>query len=483
MDLADIHEEIWIACIPSEVTVPEHTGGNIIMKHFTIRQFMDACRGIWHGPPELLDHPIQGVVTDSRLIKEHDLFVAIAGERVDGHHFIPGIYEKGALCALSQQKLSEPAGPYLLVEDTLQALKDGAEAYRQTLDIPVIGITGSAGKTSTKEMIASVLSQKYQVLKTPGNYNNEIGVPLTLFMIDTHHEAAVLEMGMNHFGEMHRLSKMVRPTHCVFTNIGVAHLEHLGSRNGILKAKMEMFDYASEDAPVFVNGDDDKLIALKDRAVTFGQKSSNQIWADQVENLGLDGIRCLLHAERTKTEVTIPLPGIHMVYNACAGVCVGLSLGLSMAQIKEGIEALKPLSGRSNILHTRHYTLIDDCYNANPVSMCTMLDVLDYALTRKVAILGDMGELGEQSEALHASVGEHLKALHIDVIITIGTLSRALYEAARTASPHALCRHYEDLNQFLSEPELLLKDGDAILVKASHYMQFEQIVTALSCKN
>ena len=138
---------------------------------------------------------------------------------------------------------------------------------------------------------------------------------------------------------------------------------------------------------------------------------------------------------------------------------------------------------RSNILHTRRYTLIDDCYNANPVSMCTMLDVLDYALTRKVAILGDMGELGEQAEALHASVGEHLKALHIDVIITIGTLSRALYEAARTASPHALCWHYEDLNQFLSEAELLLKDGDAILVKASHYMQFEQIVTALSCKN
>lgn len=450
------------------------------MKHFTVRQFMEACRGTWHGPSELLEREIHGVVTDSRYVQKDDLFIAVVGERVDGHRFIPNIYAKGALCAVSQQKLSEPAGPYLLVEDTLQALKDGAEAYRKTLNIPFIGITGSVGKTSTKEMIASVLGQKYQVLKTPGNYNNEIGVPLTLFMIDQNHEAAVLEMGMNHFGEMHRLSKMVRPTHCVFTNIGVAHLEHLGSREGIFKAKSEMLDYAAPDARIFINGDDDKLNVLKDRSVAFGQNSSLQVWADHMENLGLDGIRCRIHADGRYMDVTIPLPGTHMVYNACAGVCVGLSLGLSMEQIQKGIESLKPLNGRSNILHTPHYTLLDDCYNANPVSMCAMLDVLNYALTRKVAILGDMGELGEETKALHASVGEHLEKLRIDMIITIGELSLAIHEAAKKAAPHAACIHYERKEAFLAEADSLLKEGDSVLIKASHYMEFEKIVAALS---
>lgn len=453
------------------------------MKHFTVRQFMEACKGTWYGPLGLLDQEIHGVVTDSRSIQKDDLFIAVVGERVDGHRFIPDIYAKGALCAVSQQKLSEPSGPYLLVEDTLQALKDGAEAYRKTLNIPFIGITGSVGKTSTKEMISSVLEQKYQVLKTPGNYNNEIGVPLTIFMIDQNHEAAVLEMGMNHFGEMHRLSRIVRPTHCVFTNIGVAHLEHLGSRDGIFRAKSEMLDYAAPDARIFINGDDDKLSALKDRSVTFGQNPSLHVWADHMENLGLDGIRCRIHAGDRHMDVMIPLPGTHMVYNACAGTCIGLSLGLSMEQIQKGIESLKPLNGRSNILHTQRYTLMDDCYNANPVSMCAMLDVLDYALTRKVAILGDMGELGEQTETLHASVGEHLKELHIDMVITIGTLSHAIHKAAQTAAPDTLCIHYEEKEAFLKEASSLLKEGDSILIKASHYMKFEQIVAALSEDN
>lgn len=450
------------------------------MKPFTIRQFTEACRGTWHGPDELLARRIQGVTVDSRLVTRNSVFVATVGERTDGHRFIPNIYEKGALCAVSQQELSDPPGPYLLVRDTLQALKDAAEAYRKTLAIPVIGITGSVGKTSTKEMIASILEQRYQVLKTPGNFNNEIGVPLTIFMIDACHEAAVLEMGMNHFGEMHRLSRMVRPTHCVFTNIGVAHLEHLGSRDGILKAKMEMLDYAAENAPIFINGDDDRLIAMKDRAVTFGRNPLNQIRADQVENLGLDGVRCRIHAEGADMDVTIPLPGIHMVYNACAGTCVGRSLGLSMDEIRKGIEALKPLSGRSNILHTARYTLVDDCYNANPVSMCAMLDVLDCALTRKVAILGDMGELGERSEALHASVGTHLKELHLQLLITVGTLSRSIHEAAQKAAPLTRCIHYEDTEEFLADAGTLLEEGDAVLIKASHYMNFERIVSALS---
>lgn len=449
------------------------------MKPFTLQQFTDACGGTYHGPEALLNTPLTGVVIDSRKAVPGSLFVATVGERADGHRFIPDVYAKGAVCAVSQQKLSSPAGPYILVEDTLQALKDGAEAYRKTLDIPVIGITGSVGKTSTKEMVAAVLAQKYSVLKTPGNFNNEIGLPLTIFMIDDCHQAAVLEMGMNHFGEMHRLSKMARPTHCVFTNIGVAHLEHLGSRDGILKAKSEMFDFAAPDAPTFVNGDDDKLITLKDRAATYGLEPSNDVWADGIENLGLDGIRCTIHADGQEISVTIPLPGMHMVYNAMAGACVGLALGLTPEQIKNGIESLKPLSGRSNILHTSRYTLLDDCYNANPVSMCAMLDVLDFSVTRKVAILGDMGELGKEEAALHASVGEHLKDLHIDLLITVGTLSQSIHDAALLAAPWTSCLHFADRDSFLAQADQILKDKDSILIKASHAQGFEYIVNAL----
>ena len=450
------------------------------MKDFTLGQFLDACKGTYYGPSRLLEQKLRGVKVDSRQIQEGDLFLATVGERADGHRFIPQVYEKGALCDVSQQELTDPAGPYILVKDTLQALKDGAEAYRKTLSIPVVGVTGSVGKTSTKEMIAAVLGQKYKVLKTPGNFNNEIGLPLTVFMIEPEHEAAVLEMGMNHFGEMHRLSRIARPTHCVFTNIGVAHLEFLGSRDGILKAKMEMLDYASPDARIFINGDDDKLPAMKDRAETFGLGADNQIHADGLENLGLDGIRCRIHTPDGCLQASIPIPGMHMVYNAMAGVCVGRSLGLTAGQIEAGIRSLAALPGRGHLLHTRRYTLLDDCYNANPVSMTAMLDVLDQALTRKVAILGDMGELGEQSEELHASVGRHLKELSIQVIVTIGTLSAAIHEAAKQASPSSLCIHFPDKEAFLQERSSILQDGDSILIKASHYMGFEQIVSILA---
>lgn len=449
------------------------------MKHFTLNQFVKACNGTFFGPSDILEKEIQGVAVDSRKIEKDFLFVATAGERVDGHRFIPDVYGKGALCAVSQQKFDAPSGPYILVEDSLQALKDGAEAYRRTLDIPVIGITGSVGKTSTKEMIASVLSQKYQVLKTPGNFNNEIGLPLTLFMIDTCHEAAVLEMGMNHFGEMHRLSKMARPDYCFFTNIKNVHLEALGDRDGVLKAKSEMLDFAAPNARIFINGDDDKLITLKNPTGAFGLSPSCSVWADQLENLGLYGIRCRIHTDQGDMTVTVPLPGTHMVYNAMAGTCAGLALGLTLAEIKQGIEALKPIKGRSNILHTARYTLMDDCYNASPTSMKGSLDVLNYATGRKVAILGDMGELGAEEESLHASVGEHLKDLNIDLLITIGTLSAAIHRAAENAAPQTKCIHYADKESFLKDASRILEDNDSILIKASHAQEFEKIVEAL----
>lgn len=449
------------------------------MRRFTLAQFANACHAKYYGDEALLETPLQGVVIDSRKVEKDFLFIAVVGEKVDGHRFIPDVYEKGALCCLSQQVLEHPTGPYLLVEDTLQALKDAAEAYRQTFNIPVIGITGSVGKTSTKEMLASILEQKYCVLKTPGNFNNEIGLPLTIFMIDNCHEAAVLEMGMNHFGEMHRLSKIARPTHCVFTNIGVAHLEFLGSRDGIFQAKTEMLDYANPNAAIFINGDDDKLIQLKEKANSFGLNENNEMYAKEMQELGFDGIRCKICKNELCIDVHIPLSGTHMIYNAMAGAFVGLTLGLTAAQIQAGIESLKPLEGRGRVLHTPNFTLIDDCYNANPISMCAALDILNSSKNRKVAVLGDMGELGKDELKLHASVGEHLKELSIDLVITIGSLSRAIYEAGLSLAPQSQYVHYEKKSDFLATCHDLLKTGDAILIKASHASGFEEIVEFL----
>ena len=235
------------------------------MKHMTLKAIAAACGGTYYGPAENLETVVSGIAIDSRKIETNWLFAATVGERVDGHSFIESCYEKGALCCLGEKEYAYNGHSYIQVTSTFQALKDIAEYYRSTLEIPVVGITGSVGKTSTKEMIASVLGVKFNTLKTAGNFNNEVGLPLTVFNIREEHEAAVLEMGISDFGEMHRLSKVARPNICVITNIGFCHLEFLGDRDGVLRAKSEIFDFAADGAKAIVNGDDDKLRTLNSR--------------------------------------------------------------------------------------------------------------------------------------------------------------------------------------------------------------------------
>lgn len=342
------------------------------MKEMSLIQIARACRGTYVGGEDRKNQEVSGVVIDSRLAAPGYLFAAVKGARVDGHSFIPTVFAKGAAAVLCEQLPEHPAGPCILVDSTLEAIKRLAEYYRSTLAIPVVGISGSVGKTSTKEMIASILSQRYQVLKTEGNFNNEIGLPLTIFRIREEHEAAVLEMGISDFGEMTRLARMARPTICVLTNIGLCHLENLKDRDGILKAKTEMFDQAQPGAQIIVNGDDDKLITLKDtrspRPVFFGLNPELDLYAENIVELGLAGTRCTFVTKAGSFEAQIPIPGRHMVYNALAGTAVGLSLGLTTDEIRAGIESLTPVSGRNNLIHTDKWDILDDCYNANPVS-------------------------------------------------------------------------------------------------------------------
>lgn len=458
------------------------------MKHMTLSEIADACCGIYCGDPAFLDCEVSSVAIDSRKVVKDTLFVAIKGARVDGHSFIPQVMEAGALCSLSEQDLGDVDYPYIRVSSCTEALKDLAEHYRRSLDIKVVGITGSVGKTSTKEMIASVLSEKYNVLKTEGNFNNEIGLPLTVFNIREEHEVAVLEMGISHFGDMKPLAKIARPDVCVITNIGYAHLENLGTRDGILKEKSSMTDYMNPKGSVIFNGDDDKLKSYTSRdgrtPVYFGLTSSCPFHVENIERKGLKGTYAEFVTPTSRFHAYISIPGDHMIYNALAGVAVGYALGMNNEEIAHGIEKLVPIAGRNNLIEAKHYTIIDDCYNANPASMKSSLDVLAYADTRKVAILGDMGELGADELAMHREVGAYAAFKNTDVLVCIGALSKDMAEAAKetvlATEKNMKVFHFDTKEDFYQNMGQILKENDTILVKASHFMEFPEIVKKLS---
>lgn len=461
------------------------------MRGMSLSAMAKACNGIYHGSKEYEGKVITSVTTDSRTVEKGSLFIAIKGAKSDGHDYISGCYEKGALCCISEKELEGIDKPYIQVESSLQALKDLAGFYRDNLDIKVVGITGSVGKTSTKETIAAVLGQKYKVLKTNANFNNEIGLPLTVFRLRDDDEVAVLEMGISDFGEMTRLTKIAKPDICVITNIGICHLENLKTRDGILKAKTEIFKSMNPDGTVILNGDDDKLITIKDvygkKPVFFGIDNKDaDIVADNINNLGLDGMSCTIYGldDNDKTcgmDTVIPVAGYHMVYNAMAASAVGKQLGLTMEQIQAGISSLKTIAGRNNIIRKNGYTVIDDCYNANPVSMKASIDVISTAIGRKVCILGDMFELGENEKQLHYQVGEYLAEKPVDVLITVGELSKMIAKGAadvQLRSDKNKCQIHsfdtkDDLYKQLNE---LIKKNDNILVKASHAMEFTNII-------
>lgn len=462
------------------------------MKNMTLENIEKACGGRYIGTEAEKKTEVLGVVIDSRQVESGYLFVAIPGEKVDGHKFIPDVFAKGAAAVLSEQQLEDPAGPYILVESTTKALRDLAEYYRKSLDIKVVGITGSVGKTSTKEMIASVLSEKYKVLKTEGNYNNEIGLPLTIFKIRAEHEVAVLEMGISEFGEMHRLATMANPDICVITNIGLCHLENLKTRDGILKAKTESFAHLKKDGIAILNGDDDKLSTIRqvgdkepvfygmEEKMEYREDAKKLVYATGVENLGLYGMQARIHTPEGERDVRIPIPGEHNVYNALAATAVGLSLGLSLDQISSGILKAKTIGGRTNLLNTGSMTVIDDCYNANPVSMKASIDVLATAEGRKIAVLGDMGELGENEKKLHYEVGEYLAKKEIDVLFCAGELSEEIAKAAQKESKTCEVYYFKTRDALLEQLLPFLKKGDTVLVKASHFMEYPKIVKALT---
>ena len=453
------------------------------MRNMTPENIAAACGGVLSGCEALSGQEMTMVITDSRKAIPGSLYIPMKGAR-DGHDFIAAAFKNGAVLTLTEREEAAEGFPFIKVERTDIAIQRIAEFYRKQFDIPVVGITGSVGKTSTKEMIASMLGEKYNVLKTEKNFNNNLGLPLTLFNLRPEHEVAVVEMGISHFGEMTDLARTARPDIMVINNIGTCHLEFLKDRDGVFAAKTECFEYLRSDGIVVLNGDDDKLAAVKEvhgRApVFYGRSPRCRVTAENETPCGFDGTDIIVSADDREFPVHVPFAGSHMVMNALAAVTVGSLLGLTDEEINRGIAKTPASEGRHRVIRTDFMTLIDDCYNANPVSMKAAVRTLAMAKTRKVAVLGDMGELGADEEALHFETGEEAGQLGIDLFVIIGPLGRKIAEGIRSVAPKAAIRQFESVEKSIPAIDGLIEKGDTVLVKASHFMHFEKIVNWLT---
>ena len=444
------------------------------MNAMTIERAAAACGGRLCGA-EHKDAALGRVIIDSRAVQPGDLFVAYRGENTDGHRFIASALEKGAACCLAEVLPEGVSGPVLLVENVQTALEQIVEACRETLSLPVIGITGSVGKTSAKEMIAAVLSQRFRVLKTEGNLNNQIGVPMTISRITPEHEIAVVEMGISGFGEMRTLSRMAKPTLGVFTVIGHAHLEFLHDLNGVLAAKTEMLENMAPDAWIVVNGDDALLRAFpcSQKKLTVGLGEGNMLRAEKVQQTP-EGSSCVICGMDRRIRAEIPAFGRHMVYAALEGAAVGILQGLTDEEIEAGIRAFEIVGRRAAVCDTGSITLVDDSYNANPDSVRCGVDSLLTLPGRHVCILGDMRELGEDAPAMHFDVGRYAAEKGVDEIWSSGACGAALAEGAGEKG-----RCFESVETLIAALPALVHRGDAILVKASRGARFERVSEAL----
>jgi UDP-N-acetylmuramoyl-tripeptide--D-alanyl-D-alanine ligase len=450
------------------------------MKPISLEKIAEVTGGTYHGSESEKTTLIANVVKDNREAADGSLFVCIPGAKVDGHDFADSAYEKGAVCCLAEKTLDTDR-PYVLVENTAKALAELAAYYRGLFDIPIVGITGSVGKTTSKEMTAAVLSEKYNVLKTTANLNNELGVPLTLLSLREEHTAAVIEMGISDFGEMRRLSRMVRPNINLMTTIGYCHLENLIDLEGVLRAKSEVYEFMPEDGIAVVNGDDEHLRSYDPgiKKITYGLTPDNDLWADNIKSSGLKGITCDVHSEKGDFTLDIPAFGNHMVLAALAAAAIGRELGVSDNEIAAGVKNYAPVGGRANVIDTGYITIIDDCYNANPNSVSAAILSLSQLKGRKVAILGDMFELGKDSRELHREIGMYAGHQGIDSLICLGKEAEFMYKGMIASKCERESWFFPMKDSLYSVLPSLIRKGDTVLVKASHGMHFEEIVEEL----
>lgn len=441
------------------------------MEVLTLSQIAEACGGIFNT-----DTKINAVCIDTRKITKGCLFICIKGERFDAHQFADEALEKGAGAVMIDEDI-KPNGPYVKVENTAKAMLTLAGYYRSQFSIPVVALTGSVGKTTTKEFTYLVVNSKYNAIKTQGNLNNEIGLPQMLFQIDHSTQAAVIEMGMNHFGEISRLVNATKPTIGLITNIGVSHIENLGSRDGILKAKLELCEGLEENAPLILNGDDDKLSAVTDdkHKIYFYGINNGDFKAENIkEENGSTTFDIVYFGSKQKIE--IPAIGIHNVYNALAAFAVGYFLDVDSECAAAALKNYVPTGMRQKMVSINGITAIEDCYNASPDSMKAALRTLhDTKAQKRIAVLGDMLELGEYSKQAHLSVGKMTADYSIDYLFAYGNNARYYVENAKSngVENSYLFDNKDDLSDMLAKTA---QKGDVVLFKASRGMKLEDVI-------
>lgn len=432
-------------------------------------------------PNRLPEHPV-GISTDSRQTKERELFCALRGDRFDGHDFVMSVQAKALAAVVEEswfEKTARPAGNFLVVQDVLQALQKCGRAVRRRWGGPVVAIGGSNGKTTTKELVASVLSQVHRIHRTPGNLNNHIGVPLTLAGLQREHQVAVVEMGTNHFGEIAHLCTIAEPDYGLITNIGREHLEYFQDLQGVARAELELFDYLAEhDGTALVNIDDPTLRAAKWgelRTLTFGFSEGAQVRGVHA-TMGEDGCAAF---SVDGVSMRVPIPGAHNALNALAAVALGRQFGVSLPDARAGVESCGSISKRMQVERIAGVTVINDAYNANPDSMRAALDSL-VAMpaskpARRVAVLGDMLELGAASIAAHREIGDKISRLALDAVFACGKAAREL-AAAIDRHRVSLVWHFDDKAELCTAVNQFLRSGDVVLVKGSRGMAMEQVV-------
>ncbi|MDY4575724.1 MAG: UDP-N-acetylmuramoyl-tripeptide--D-alanyl-D-alanine ligase [Intestinibacter sp.] len=457
------------------------------MNYLSIEEIVSASKGNLTSKSEEVKS-INELVIDSRLANKNSAFFALVGESVDAHKFINSAIENGCKTIVKNKdnniEINSENVNVIEVENTLFAFGDVAKHYKEKFDIPYIGVTGSVGKTSTRDMIYAVVSSKYKTLKNMKNLNTETGVPMTLTNLDESYECAVIEMGMSGFHEIEYLVNIVNPKIGVISNIGLSHIEMLGSREGIFKAKMEITTNFDEDSTLIVNGDDDMLTTLKGQDLkynlkTFGFGKDNTIYCvdfnmndnDTTFNAMIDG---------KVEEFYIPTVGEHNIYNAMAAILVGQTLGISLDDIKRGLKNFEITKSRMDVIKTDDYAVIDSVYNASVDSMNAALKVLNRYETRKVAILGDMFEMGSYAEFGHREVGK-FASQYADILIAIGNDAKFMVEEAIKNGMNKENIHYFETKELAMESlKDILQKGDTILVKGSRGMYLEKVVEFLT---
>lgn len=457
------------------------------MNNLKLSEIINVCKGTLLTKCE--DVEIEFFCKDTRIIKPGDMYVAIKGEKFDGNSFIEDALNKGAIgCIIDtdiQDELIEKFKDRAIikVDNSLKAIQDLATYRREQFNIPVVAVTGSVGKTSTKDIIASVLSEKYKVLKTEGNQNNDIGLPFTILKLKDH-TAAVIEMGMNHFGEISLLTKIVKPTIGVITNIGTSHIGNLGSRENIMKAKLEILEGMDENGTLVINNDNDLLSTLENLKCTiirFGIDSENSDYKAESINLEESGSDFYVNRNKENIYIEVPVGGKHFVYNGLCATAVGLKLGLSVEQIKNGISNFCLTAKRMEIKKIKNnVTIINDTYNASYDSMKAVLEyIASISADRRIAVLGDMLELGEYSKDLHEKVGEEVAKNKIDILVTVGENAKFIANKAKEQGVESIyiCNSCDEATEVLNK---IIKANDTIVFKASNAMKLGDIITGIS---